>query len=75
MLPCHWGTFKLTDEPIDEPPRELRRAVEAAGGRLDPIHIMAIGEQWEVPKEGKNGVTTLATSVPSSLSESSTPGP
>jgi len=50
MLPCHWGTFRLTDEPIDEPPRELRRAVEAAGGSLDPIRIMAIGEQWEVPK-------------------------
>jgi len=50
MFPCHWGTFKLTDEPIDEPPRELRRVVEAAGGRLDPIRIMAIGERWELPE-------------------------
>jgi L-ascorbate metabolism protein UlaG (beta-lactamase superfamily) len=27
----HWGTFlNLTDEPLDEPPARLRRAVEAA---------------------------------------------
>src|ERR1051325_3141813 len=50
MTPCHWGTFRLTDEPIDEPPRELRRAVAAAGGNLDPIKVLAIGERWEVPK-------------------------
>jgi N-acyl-phosphatidylethanolamine-hydrolysing phospholipase D len=25
MLPMHWGTFDLTDEPIDEPARELER--------------------------------------------------
>ena len=52
MLPCHWGTFKLTDEPIDEPPRELRRAVKTAGGSLDPIRVLAIGERWEIPKTG-----------------------
>lgn len=50
MLPCHWGTFKLTDEPIDEPPRELQRVVAAASGTLDPIKVMAIGERWEIPK-------------------------
>jgi N-acyl-phosphatidylethanolamine-hydrolysing phospholipase D len=51
MLPCHWGTFDLTDEPIDEPPRELRRVVKAAGDRLDPIRILAIGERWQIPEE------------------------
>jgi N-acyl-phosphatidylethanolamine-hydrolysing phospholipase D len=50
MLPCHWGTFPLTDEPIDEPPRELRRVVEQAGGTLEPIKIFAIGERWEIPE-------------------------
>ena len=51
MIPCHWGTFDLTDEPYDEPPHELRRVVQAAGDSLEPIKIMAIGERWEVPGE------------------------
>lgn len=53
MLPCHWGTFKLTDEPIDEPPRELRRVVDAAGGSFDPIKVLAVGERWEVPDKSQ----------------------
>ena len=51
MLPCHWGTFRLTDEPLDEPPRELRRVIEKAGGTLDPIKIFAVGERWEIPQD------------------------
>ena len=27
----HWGTFDLTDEPLDEPPRRFRAAAAAAG--------------------------------------------
>jgi N-acyl-phosphatidylethanolamine-hydrolysing phospholipase D len=34
MVPIHWGTFKLTDEPMDEPVRRIRTAWVAAG--LDP---------------------------------------
>ena len=30
----HWGTFILTDEPVDEPPQRLAEAVKKAG--LDP---------------------------------------
>ncbi len=51
MVPCHWGTFDLTDEPIDEPPRELLRVVAAAGDPLEPIRVMAIGERWKIPQE------------------------
>jgi len=31
LIPIHWGTFKLTDEPMDEPPRRLAAAWAAAG--------------------------------------------
>lgn len=34
MVPIHWGTFKLTDEPMDEPVRRIHTAWAAAG--LDP---------------------------------------
>jgi L-ascorbate metabolism protein UlaG (beta-lactamase superfamily) len=27
----HWGTFKLTDEDMDEPPRKLRQALKESG--------------------------------------------
>jgi N-acyl-phosphatidylethanolamine-hydrolysing phospholipase D len=37
MVPMHWGTFKLTDEPMDEPPARARRAWQAAG--LEPAHL------------------------------------
>jgi hypothetical protein len=44
----HWGTFKLADEPLDEPPRRL----EAEGRRLalDParVRVLAVGESAEV---------------------------
>lgn len=53
FLPMHWGTFDLTDEPIDEAPRELRRAVERAGATMDRVRVMAIGESWHVPPSGE----------------------
>ena len=50
MLPMHWGTFDLTDEPLDLPPRELSRAVESAGGDAERIRLLAIGERWRLPQ-------------------------
>ena len=40
----HWGTFVLTDEPLDEPPRELQRARDAAGIAASHFFLMDIGE-------------------------------
>lgn len=62
MLPMHWGTFDLTDEPLDEPPRELERVVTARGDRMDRIRLLAIGEGWHVPKH--DGIAPAVTIVP-----------
>lgn len=48
MLPMHWGVFDLTDEPIDEPPRALERAVREKGGDMGRVKILAVGERWEL---------------------------
>lgn len=34
LLPIHWGTFRLSDEAMDEPPRRVRAFFDAHG--LDP---------------------------------------
>jgi L-ascorbate metabolism protein UlaG (beta-lactamase superfamily) len=40
----HWGTFKLTDEPLDEPPRLLEEARRREGVEEGKVWIPAIGE-------------------------------
>ncbi len=44
MLAMHWGTFKLTDEPLDEPPERTRQAWRQAGLSDDRLWILAHGE-------------------------------
>lgn len=49
MLPMHWGSFKLTREPIAEPPFSLRRALAHSGMDEARVRTLAIGETWAVP--------------------------
>jgi len=44
VLGVHWGTFDLTDEPIDEPPRRFRAAADAAGLGAERAWVLAVGE-------------------------------
>ncbi len=44
MVPMHWGTFRLTDEPLDEPPRRVARAWREAGFPPDDLWLLAPGE-------------------------------
>jgi N-acyl-phosphatidylethanolamine-hydrolysing phospholipase D len=44
MVPIHWGTFKLTDEPMDEPPRRTVAAWTAAGLPRDRLWLLTHGE-------------------------------
>jgi hypothetical protein len=40
----HWGTFQLTDEPLDEPPNRLRAFWQANSLDENRLWIPAIGE-------------------------------
>lgn len=40
----HWGTFKLTDEPLAEPPARLRACFAARGLPDDQLWIFDVGE-------------------------------
>ena len=41
---AHWGTFKLTDEPMDEPPARMRQLWQASGLDGNALWIMRHGE-------------------------------
>lgn len=47
LVPIHWGTFKLSNEPMMEP---LTRLIAAAGDQSDRIVIREIGETWTLPQ-------------------------
>ncbi|HVT37876.1 MAG TPA: MBL fold metallo-hydrolase [Gemmatimonadaceae bacterium] len=44
MAAMHWGTFVLTDEPVDEPPRRAQAAWAAHGFSEADLWLMAPGE-------------------------------
>jgi len=44
MIAMHWGTFVLTDEPVDEPPLRTRAAWRAERLPEDRLWVMAPGE-------------------------------
>jgi N-acyl-phosphatidylethanolamine-hydrolysing phospholipase D len=44
MVAMHWGTFVLTDEPLDEPPIRTRDAWRRAGLAAERLWIMSPGE-------------------------------
>jgi L-ascorbate metabolism protein UlaG (beta-lactamase superfamily) len=44
FVAMHWGTFKLTDEPLDEPPRRLEAERVRLGLPPDRVRVLALGE-------------------------------
>jgi len=51
-LGVHWGTFALTDEPLDEPPRVLARRRAQQGLADDAFFVMAVGQTRVLPRRG-----------------------
>jgi L-ascorbate metabolism protein UlaG (beta-lactamase superfamily) len=45
----HWGTFQLTDEAIDEPPKRLAVALERAAIPAEHFQVKRPGEIFDVP--------------------------
>jgi L-ascorbate metabolism protein UlaG (beta-lactamase superfamily) len=40
----HWGTFQMSDEPLEQPPSDLATAVAARGMKPDDFFVMRHGE-------------------------------
>jgi L-ascorbate metabolism protein UlaG (beta-lactamase superfamily) len=55
IVAMHWGTFKLTDEPLDEPPALFRQDALGRGLGEDVARLAAVGETIAVPRAGGQG--------------------
>lgn len=50
-IAVHWGTFDLSSEALDQPPRDLAAARQAAGLPDDAFEALAIGQtRWLPPR-------------------------
>lgn len=47
LIPIHWGTFRLSKEPMDEP---LERLIADAGADSSRIVLRQIGATWTLPE-------------------------
>jgi L-ascorbate metabolism protein UlaG (beta-lactamase superfamily) len=56
LVPIHWGTFRLSKEPIDEP---LRRLERAAGAEAARIVLRQIGATWTLPAPAASQAASL----------------
>jgi len=48
-MAMHWGTFVMTDEPLDEPPQKLAQALIASRISADAFWVLRHGETRRVP--------------------------
>jgi L-ascorbate metabolism protein UlaG (beta-lactamase superfamily) len=55
LVPLHWGTFRLSKEPMDEP---MRRLLEAAGPESNRIVLQKIGATWTLPQTGERSAVS-----------------
>ncbi len=67
-LGVHWGTFGLTDESLDEPPRALAEARRQAGMSENEFGVLPIGGTLRLPRRdvGATAASGSAGQVPQS---------
>ena len=56
LIPIHWGTFKLSWEPMEEP---IRRLIKDAGPDADRIVIREIGGVFQEPAAALAALSTV----------------
>ena len=44
FVAMHWGTFRLTDEPVSEPPERVRAWFEQHGHDRERLWVLDVGE-------------------------------
>ncbi len=49
----HWGVFALTDESLDQPPKDLAAALNQAGLSEEEFFLMRIGETRQFPARSR----------------------
>ena len=49
FVAMHWGTFKQTDEPLDEPPARLEAERVRTGLAAERVRVLAVGESLDLP--------------------------
>ena len=54
-IAIHWGTFKLTTEPMDEPPQRLLQSLNGQRISSEKFKVLGHGENWEAPFSEKMG--------------------
>ncbi|HEX9190242.1 MAG TPA: MBL fold metallo-hydrolase [Vicinamibacteria bacterium] len=53
FVAMHWGTFKLSDEPLDEPPAVLEADRVRRGIPRERVRVLAVGETLEIGAPGR----------------------
>jgi L-ascorbate metabolism protein UlaG (beta-lactamase superfamily) len=53
FVAMHWGTFKLSDEPLDEPPKRLDTERARIGIPRERVRVLAVGETVTVGHDVK----------------------
>ena len=57
LVPIHWGTFRLSREPMDQP---LQRLIAAAGPDAGRIMMRQIGAAWTMPPQPAAQMRTVS---------------